>query len=532
MLSDEIKKTLAPIYKLRYMALFTSILTILVGLISPFLMSQLIDEITSNYTGYTTNIHFMIGSIVGLYIFSFILNYISRYTWINMEKRGAGMVRAYIFKNVLHKNYRFFMDHPIGDINSKVINDSYLYAKYKISAMPMIALNLLQMLVVIIVLFNIEFHMAGATIAFSFIFFIVQTYLNKNLRHTTKKERESFSNLTNIANETLMGINTIQLYTVEDYFAKRFEKEVDKYEHLLLKHKVDEVLVKLSTTTFVGFMTIVAILVGLFFAEIGDVSIGSIVAFYLFLPYLSSPIKELTEFNISLQTANAVKERLEELITKEVRVDNNLEKIDKIEQVEFKDLSFSYNNKEFVLDNINITLNKGDSVAVVGRSGKGKTTLLRLLKKQIEPTHGEILINGKNKTQIDRQSYINRIAVLSQEIFIFDSSLHDNIALGKDYPEKTIRDAATYSCIDHFSMDESSFGLSGGERQRVALARALACDFDVLILDEPTSEIDQKTEDKIIDNLKRLQAERQFIMIVVTHSENLLEKLCDKRLHL
>lgn len=530
MLSNEIKQALIPIYKLRYFALLASIANILVALVSPLLMSQLIDEI-NNYYG--QNPYFIIGSILGVYALAFVLNYIGKYTWSNMENRGAGIVRAYLFKNVLHKNYRFFMDNPIGYINSKVINDSYLYAKYKISSMPMLVLNILQIIFICAVLFTINVYMTIASMLFSIVFFLVHMYLNRHLRISTKKERESFSNLTNIANETLMGINTIQLYSVEDFFAHRFEKSVDKYERILLKNKMNENLIKSSTTTLVGIMTVVSILVGLFFVNVGNVSAGGIVAFYLFLPYLSQPIKELAEFNIALQAAKAVEERLEELITEEVRIEEGLEKIDEIEKVECKNLSFSYSeNNEFVLNNVNISLNRGDSIAIIGRSGTGKTTLLRLLKKQLEPSYGEILINGKNKTQIDRQSYINRIAVLTQEVFIFDSTLNENISFGKKYPEKTIRNAATYSCIDHFSMDENSFGLSGGERQRIGLARALACDFDVLILDEPTSELDKKTEDQVIQNLKKLQQERNFIMIVVTHSENLLTKLCNKRLEL
>jgi ABC-type bacteriocin/lantibiotic exporter with double-glycine peptidase domain len=122
--------------------------------------------------------------------------------------------------------------------------------------------------------------------------------------------------------------------------------------------------------------------------------------------------------------------------------------------------------------------------------------------------------------------------VLPQDVYIFNSTLHDNIGFGKEHPEKRIRDVAKLSAIDHFSLDESALGLSGGERQRVGLARALACDYDVLILDEPTSNLDQETETAIIENLKQVQKETNCIMIVVTHSANVIENLCTKHLEL
>lgn len=530
MLSKEINNALKPIYKLRYLVLFVSGITILVGLITPNLMGILIDDINYN-NGY--NSYFIIGSIIGTLALYFFLDWMQSYAWHNMENKGAGLVRSHIFSNVIHKNYRFFMDHPIGDVNNKVLNDSYIYAQNKISTMPTLVLNFIHILAICSILFYKNIYMTIAAIIFSVLFFVLYSYINKYLRKHSIREREGFSSLMNTANETLMGVNTIQLYTVEEYFARRFEHSVDKYERLLIKLKLFQSLAKSSTTVLVSMMTVFSVLVGIFFVNLETISIGSIVAFYLFLPRLSDPIKNLADFNISLQTAKAVENRLEELITTEMRKETNLEKIDKIEQLSFNNLGFTYpNSAEEVLKNVNVTLNRGDSLAIIGTSGTGKTTLLRLLKQQVYPTSGEILINNKNHTQIDRLSYIERIAVLTQEVFIFDSSLQENISFGKKYPEKLIRDSAKLCMIDHFSLDEHAFGLSGGERQRIGLARAIACDYDVLILDEPTSNLDAQTENKIIENLKQLQNDKNFIMIVVTHSESILNKLCNKRLEL
>ncbi|MCL1996327.1 MAG: ABC transporter ATP-binding protein/permease [Defluviitaleaceae bacterium] len=530
MFYQEIQKVLTPIYKLRYLTLFLSAVSILMGLVPPYLMGILIDDITY-YGGHRA--YFIIGSLIGVLVLGFFLDWSQSLAWNNMINKGAGMVRSYLFENVLHKNYRFFIDHPIGDINNKVINDAYLYTQNKIAAMPTILLNFMHITVILVFLYHMDVYMTVAAMIFSVVFFAVCAYINKFLKKSSIKERKGFSALMNTANETLMGINTIQLYTVEDFFAHRFEKSVDKYEKLLIRLKLFQSLTTSATTSLIGIMTAFAVLSGIFFLSIERITVGGVVAFYLFLPRLSEPIRNLSNFNIEGQTAKAVAERLEELITKEVRPKTELEKIEHIEQLGFKNLGFRYpDTEEAVLSNINMELVRGDSVAVIGTSGTGKSTLLRLLKRQVDPTQGEILVNGKNHTTIDWHSYIDRIAVLTQQVFVFDATLQENISFGKKYPEKKIRESAEISMMGHFSMDEQAFGLSGGERQRIGLARAIACDYDVLILDEPTSELDSKTETKIIENLKALQQEKKFIMIVVTHSENVLNNLCNKRLEL
>lgn len=530
MFAQEINKILAPIYKLRYLSLFMSGANILVGLIPPFLMGVLIDDI--NYYG-GRSAYFIIGSLIGVLVLCFFLDWSQSLVWASMINKATRIVRSYLFENVLHKNYRFFIDNSIGDINNKIINDAYLYTQNKIAAMPTIILNFMHIIVILVFLYHMDVYMTLAAVVFSVAFFALYTYMNKYLKKSAVNERKGFSVLWNTANETLLGANTIQLYTVESFFAQRFEKSVDKYGKLLMRLKLFQSLTTSATTSLIGIMTVFAVLSGMFFLSIESITIGGVVAFYLFLPRLSEPIRNLSDFNIGGQTAKAVEKRLEELITKETRAKTDLEKIDYIETLGFENLSFHYpDTNEHALNNINIELKRGDCMAVIGSSGTGKSTLLRLLKRQLEPTQGKILVNDKTHTDIDWHSYIDRIAVLSQDVFIFDATIQENISFGKKYKEKQIRDSAMLSLMDHFSLDEQAVGLSGGERQRIGLARALACDYDILILDEPTSELDQKTETKIIENLKTLQQEKKFIMIVVTHSENVLKNLCNRKLEL
>ena len=530
---NEVTKVLQPLRKRRRLVVFISGLHILVGLLPPYLIGLLIDEIYPSIEDNSTYL-FMIGSILGLLLVFFLLDWLQGYMWTDLINRGAGIVRSFFFENVLHKNYRFFLDHSVGDINNKVINDSYLFVQARLMVMPTLLLNQLHIVVIFILLFALNSTMMIMTVVFSLLFFGIYMQINKHLRKSVVKERESFSTLLNEANESLSGIDTVQLYSAENYTAKHFSDLVDTYEHRLSNLKYWETLSKAGTNSILSIISVTAILAGIFYlTQGGDITIGTIIAFYYFLPRLKEPVMALTNFNIDMQNAKAVTGRLEELLINEKSEQSHLEAITKITQLEFKDMGFGYpDDDEMILSDLNVTLQPGDSLAITGPSGTGKSTLMRLLMRQIDPSQGKLLINGEDCIDINPVSYTARISILPQDVYVFDSTLHENIDFGRGYPEKAIRDAATLSALDHFSMDESALGLSGGERQRLGLARALVGDYDVLILDEPTSELDSETESIIIENLKEVQRATNCIMIVVTHSALTLEKLCNKQLKL
>jgi ATP-binding cassette subfamily B protein len=529
---DEVTKILEPLHKRRIVVVFITGMQILVGLLPPYLIGLLIDEIYP-YFGDGSAYLYMIGSIIGLLLFYFLLDWLQGYLWTDLINQGAGIVRSFFFENVLHKNYRFFLNHHIGDINNKIINDSYIYVQTRLMMMPTLLLNQLHIIIIFVLLFALNSSMMIMTVVFSVVFFLIYIQINKHLRKSAIKEREGFSTLMNEANETLVGIDTIQLYSAQDYTSRHFTELVDTYEHRLSKLKYWETLSKAATNAIVSIIPVAAILAGIFYLiRGGNITIGTIIAFYYFLPRLKEPIMALTDFNIGMQNAKAVEERLEELLTKDMEYPTPLEEITKIQQLEFKNMGFGYPDDEMILSDLNIKLEPGDSMAITGPSGAGKTTLMRLLMRQEIPSEGEILVNGKDYAGFEHAGYTKRISVLPQDVYMFDSNIHDNIDFGRDYPEKRIRDAAKLSAIDQFSMDEDARALSGGERQRLGLARALAGDFDLLILDEPTSELDSETECIIIENLKEMQKVTNCILIVVTHSENALEKLCNKRLEL
>lgn len=531
-MDNEVSKLLQPLSKRRNVVVLVSALYIIIGLIPPYLVGMLIDDLYPQISEYSMYV-FMILTIVSLLILCFALNWLQGYLREDLINRGAGIARGFFFASVLRKGRDFFPEHSVGDIDNKVLNDSYIYVKSKLMMIPTLYLNILHIVVLFGFLLYLNVYMKLMVLAFSIVFFFIYTKINKKLRINSIREREGFSALLSEANETFQGIETFQLYRAEKFAAGYFQRLVDSYERSLTKLKFWQTLSSATTDAVMSVVPVAAIVAGILFLTLGgDITVGRIVAFYYFLPRLRDPIKALTDFNIDLQNARAVKQRLEELVPDGNREEAPLDSIDRIESLEFVDLGFTFPDGEKVLQSLSVQLRRGDCLAVAGPSGAGKTSLMRLLTRQITPTEGEILINGNCYTNIDYDSYLSRIAVLPQDVFVIDATLHDNIAFGKDFSEKLIREAAQLSVIDSFSMDERARNLSGGERQRIGLARAIVRDFDVLILDEPTSELDHETEWAIIENLKEIQRKTNCIMIVITHSDYILEGLCTKKLEL
>ncbi|MDR2167726.1 MAG: ABC transporter ATP-binding protein/permease [Clostridiales bacterium] len=529
LLSKKIDEALHPVYKQRVPVVALRALNIGVSILPPILIGVLVDNLVPNVSDFAME---LIAIIAGILVLNFVLDWAQDYFWHKMEYTGTGLVRTYIFSNAIRKNYSFLHEHSVGEIESKVIHDAEIYTHSKISSIPMLALNIMHIVIILSISFFLSMHIALSVVAFAAVFFVLYKFINKKLRAAALVERESYTNMMVSASEMLSGVNTIQLYGEEKYFTRRFGKVVDRYEHFLVSLRKWNGLAHSSTNKIVGILPLVAAFIGLGLYAAGGITIGEIVIFFSLLPHLAEPIKSLTEFNIDLQNARVVEDRLEELLVAEKPVDDSLVQIDKIHSLEFVNLCFKYENGTEALWDVSFEVKAGDALAVVGRSGTGKSTFLRILKRQLEPSWGDIRVNGIHHRKIDEKSYINRIAVLTQDVFIFDASVRDNIKFGKELSDDNLSKMTKLSALGKIKLDKNAKELAAGERQRLGLARALACEYDILILDEPTGELDADTEAEIIENLKQIQNDSGYTFIIITHSKNVAEKFTDNILEL
>ncbi|MDL2302575.1 ABC transporter ATP-binding protein/permease, partial [Lachnospiraceae bacterium OttesenSCG-928-D06] len=271
------------------------------------------------------------------------------------------------------------------------------------------------------------------------------------------------------------------------------------------------------------------VIVGGFIANQGHITIGVIFSFCTYLQYLYDPIKNLTDLNMTIQQGKAVEHRLRELIPTNQEENAQGDGINHIEKITFKDVNFKYDERTLI-KNLNLEIKKGNKVAITGPSGIGKSTLIKLLLRQEVPNGGAIMINDKDLNDVDIYSYRDHVAVMSQNTFIFDGTMEENISMGHQYNEKEMEEVINNCCLDGTGA-ENVKNYSGGEKQRIGIARMLIKDADVIILDEPTSALDSHVENEIIKNIDKIVSNDDKIIVIISHKESTLD-LCDYKMSL
>lgn len=255
------------------------------------------------------------------------------------------------------------------------------------------------------------------------------------------------------------------------------------------------------------------------------ITIGELISFYYLLSYFFDPVKNLIDLQPTLQTAMVAADRLNDVLEAEIENHKNKNNIsDNITTIEFKDINFRYGHRDLVLKDLNMEINRGEKVAIIGESGCGKTTLAKLLMAFYKPEYGEILINDVNLQDYSLKSIRNRITYVSQDVFLFSDTIYNNLRMGnEDITDEQIHDICKLCNADEFiqklplsyntALDENGGNLSGGQKQRLALARALLKKPDILIMDEATGNLDTITEESIINLMDSLSSEMTLIII-------------------
>ena len=270
----------------------------------------------------------------------------------------------------------------------------------------------------------------------------------------------------------------------------------------------------------------------------GQISLGNFMYLYTLVSYLSAPIDYLVEMQDQIYSINAVLERLDDVFRTTTEEENDVKKQNinsNIQDIEFKNVTFQYGLRKEILKNINFKVKKGESIGVIGESGCGKTTLIKLILKFYEVNDGEILINGTNINELTSSSLRKKIAYVSQNDFWFQDTIFNNLVIGNPSATKEqVEQVLKMVKMDEFVqrkpyglnsiLEEGATNLSSGERQRFSIAKALITNPDVLILDESTSNLDANTEEFIVNSLA---SEKDKIKIVIAHRLNTLAK-CDK----
>lgn len=519
-----VKETLNKIRGYRIFTVFVCLFSYLFGMIEPYYLGKLLDQTESPMKVIIT----LSVIIIVLLISGFLLDWLQNFMWFKMIYKGIYLVRKKLFQEVIQQNYDYITKNQCGDIVNRLINDSAVYTEKQLITIPMLMINVSTLVVIFSVIAFLNVYIALILLAISVLYFASYRFFDKKLREFALRSGEDSSKMLHTTNRLYEGISTIKLFGREQFFEKKFDGSVhDKYKSSVEMRRWQS-LAQAMSSLIAGLLPVVSIMTGIYFVSVGKCTMGAIFTIFTYTGYIGEPIRNLTDFNMKVQEGKAMEARLEYLLS-EPNVEETGKKLGSIETLQMEQICYEYENGTGV-KNINISLNRGDRLGIVGPSGAGKSTCLKLLLGQLHPTAGSIKVNGEELENYLYSYYLKRLAILPQDIFLFEGTIEENIVFGRDYDNKELETLLQRLEIEKF-YDRDMNELSGGERKRVGLARALLDFHNVLVLDEPTSDVDMKMEKKIVDLVDEYVKKKNGILIVITHRPEIL-KICNKTLQL
>ena len=472
-----------------------------------------------------------------LMLVTLLLSVFSHYYWNKTIRDSIIFLRGLVLKGIIKKNPLYFITHTTGDIVSKIMDDVVIVAQTGSIGVPMLSINIFRILIVAAALFYLSFPLTIAIIVFIPLYFLSFNLINKKMRNASLHERAKYSAMQSSIQETLSAIETIKIYKKEDYIQTQVHSAMQEF---LTKYKPLNKYQSIGSgisSIFSIFLPVFIIYLGAFLAFGESMSMGTLISYYAFLPFLVEPVNNLSDHYLGSQTTLGMAERIMEYL-RDDQISENKIPIQSIEAVSFVNVNYRYDDEhDYILNRFNLELKSGDRVAVLGNSGSGKSTLLKLMIHFLNPTSGQIKINGLDLNDIDISSYYDCIALLQQDPFIFKDTILNNITFGDPYSDEEIQNAVTNANVSsfaeklpdalHYRIEEIGKNISGGEQQRITLARAFIRDADLLLLDEPTSSLDEENEKMLVERIDAYLNQRNCIFVVVTHRKEILN-ICTK----
>jgi len=480
--------------------------------------------------------------VVGIVIFFFLMknlfNYLALYN-ITFVKNGLlKNLRGKLYSKVISMPISYFLNKKKGDLMSRITADILEIQTSYLSILELMIREPLTILFTLIVMFTISPELTLFVILFIPISGFIISIIGKKLRKDSKEVQQQQSNFLSMIDETISGQKVIKSFLSESYFNQKF----NRINEMLYKFSNKVINRKNLAGPFSEFMGILVIGVLLWFGGkmvlINETISGTTFIVFMGLAYnILTPAKNLSKSFYSIKKGNAAAERVFEIIEFKLDNDSNRDQLLEIfnDKIEFKNVDFSYGQSK-ILDKISFTINKGESVALVGSSGSGKTTIANLLNGFYNSDSGSISIDGMEISSITRESLYKNISIVTQESILFNDTIMNNIRIGDlDSTDEDIINAAKEANAHEFILEQSKkyetnigdYGgkLSGGQKQRLTIARAMLKSPSILILDEATSSLDSESEKKIQDGIDKLMLDKTSL--IIAHKFSTI-KTCDK----
>jgi ATP-binding cassette subfamily B protein len=514
-----------PYWKLFALDMSCAFLIAAIDLAFPLIARQFINDIIPN--GKLRIFYIFIIALLILAVVRAVLNYIIDYWGHIVGTRMERDMRRDLFGHLQTLSFDYFDNTKTGHIMSRIVNDLREISELAHHGPEDLFLSLVMLIGSFIILTTIEWRLTLIIYSFLPLLIWYATLKRKKMTSAFRSVRKRIANVNAQLENSISGIRVAKSFTNEEYEIEKFNEGNREF------NSSREFAYKVMAEFFAGIfflsniLNIITLSVGGFFVYRGYINAGDLVAYLLYINFFLQPIRKLTNFTQQFQDGMTGFERFVEIMKVKPSIVDKEDAVTLKEvkgKIEFKNVAFKYSEEKFVLSNINLIIMPGETMALVGPSGGGKTTLCQLIPRFYEVNSGEILIDGINIKDINIKSLRENIGLVQQDIFLFTGTIKENILYGKPNAEDTeVIKAAKNANIHDFIMSlpegydsyigEKGIKLSGGQKQRISLARAFLKNPAILILDEATSALDSEAEIIIQQALEKLTVGRTVWVI-------------------
>ena len=508
--------------------MFFAVVASAIALVIPLIVRYITSEVIYLEEGAKERIIQLGILLIGLVVIQFLSNfYITNIGHVMGAKMEYNM-RAEIFEHYQKLSFSFFDDQKVGQLMSRITNDLFDITELLHHGPENIVISLIKIVGAFIILFGISKYLTAASFVILPFMFIYVFFLNKKMRKTFKENRKKVADINSRTEDNLSGIRVVKSFANEDIEIAKFKEGNDAF----LKTKKNSYLYlglfQSGMTAFILLVNIVVIITGAVLISDGLVEIPDFIAFLLYINTFTEPIRVIVDFTEQFQNGYTGFERFTEILNIEPDIKDKegaVELTDVKGDILFEDVSFKYKDGAHrVLRHIDLDIEAGSYVALVGSSGGGKTTLCSLIPRFYDVTKGDIKIDGKDIRDIKLKSLRDHIGIVQQDVYLFAGTVLENISYGKPGSTKEeIIEAAKLANAHDFIMElpngydtdigQRGIKLSGGQKQRLSIARVFLKNPPILIFDEATSALDNESENIVKESLEKLAKNRTTIVI-------------------